>query len=131
MYFKIQKTINIPAKIIYNAWLNGKEHSNMTGGKATAANKINGKFTAWDGYISGKNLELVPHNYIKQAWRTSEFKKNQPDSILELTFIKITANKTKVILKHSNLEEIDIHYKKGWGTHYFTPMKKYFELKKK
>jgi activator of HSP90 ATPase len=129
MQFTVQKTINAPAKIIYSAWLNSVEHSKMTGGKAKTTDKLNSKFTAWDGYITGKNVELIPNSYIKQVWRTSEFAKNQPDSILELKFIKISSKKTKVILKHSKLEDIDIHYKKGWGTHYFTPMKEYFESK--
>ena len=43
---------------IYAAMLSGPKHSKMTGGKATGSAKVGGKFTAWDGYISGLNVEL-------------------------------------------------------------------------
>lgn len=43
---------------VYEAFIDAKKHSAFTGSKATCNPKIGGKFTAWDGYISGKNLEL-------------------------------------------------------------------------
>ena len=50
----------IPAKPaeIYKAWLSSKGHSAMTGSAAKVTGKVGGKFTAWDGYIFGKTLEL-------------------------------------------------------------------------
>lgn len=72
---KLQLTLTLAAtpQKIYNAWLNGREHTRFTGGKASASAKVNGKFTAWDGYISDKNLELANGKKIVQAWRTTEF----------------------------------------------------------
>jgi hypothetical protein len=34
---KVSATFSVPASKIYNAWLDGKEHSAMTEGKATAS----------------------------------------------------------------------------------------------
>lgn len=73
-------TAVIPAnpQKIYKAWLNSKEHTAMSGSKATASAKIKGKFTAWDGYISGHNLELQDGKKIVQAWRSTEFPEKRP-----------------------------------------------------
>ena len=57
----IKQTVFIPATPVqvYVAYINAKKHSDFTGGKATCDPKVGGKFTAWDGYIIGKNLELI------------------------------------------------------------------------
>lgn len=126
MQFTVSVTINAPARVIYKGWLNGREHSRMTGGKATGSSKVNGRFTAWDGYVSGRNVELRPSRLIRQSWRTTEFKDDQEDSMLRIELIPKGKNKTKVVLTHSKLMKGDLHYKQGWRRHYFQPMKKYF-----
>ena len=54
----------IPAKPseIYEAWLNSESHAAMTGSVAQVDGKVGGKFTAWDGYISGTTLDLTPRS---------------------------------------------------------------------
>src|SRR5688572_20560702 len=81
-------TIVLPATPdeIYNAWLSSEGHSALTGSPAQVDGKVGGEFTAWDGYISGRTLELEPGHRIVQAWRTSEFPEEAPDSRLELLF---------------------------------------------
>ncbi len=39
----------------------------MTSGKAFSTNKVGENFTAGDGYISGKNLELMENEKIVQS----------------------------------------------------------------
>ena len=46
MEFTLKTTLNAPAKDIYNAWISSEGHTGMTGGEATATNKIGGSFTA-------------------------------------------------------------------------------------
>ena len=118
----------IPAEpdVIYKAWLSGKQHSDMTGSAATVVARVGGKHTAWDGYISGKNLELEPGKRIVQSWRSTDFAADAPDSRLE---VALTAAKggTKITLTHSDLPAgSSAEYKKGWIDYYFTPMKEYF-----
>lgn len=123
---KIKVVLPVKADKLYKAWLNGKEHSLFTGAEAKASDKVNGKFTAWDGYIEGKNLELVPGKKIVQSWRTSEFAENAPDSKLELTFEE-KGGKTTLHLTHLNLQKGDAKkYTQGWKEFYFAPMKAYF-----
>ncbi len=119
-------TLPVKAEKLYKAWLSSKEHSLFTGGKAKVSAKVNGKFTAWDGYISGKNLELKSGKKIVQSWRTSEFPEDAPDSILEITFEE-KAGKTKLNLYHHGLQKGDAKkYSQGWKDYYFLPMKTYF-----
>ncbi len=111
---------------IYVAWLDSIQHSKMTGGQAICSNKIGGSFTAWDGYIEGKNIELKPNQEIIQSWRTSEFDENDADSKL-IILLKESENGTELILNHSNIPEGQTQYRKGWLEHYFTPMENYFK----
>lgn len=60
MEFTLKTGIEAPAEAIYKALLSTKGHTNMTGGTATSSNKGGGSFTAWDGYIQGKNKILEP-----------------------------------------------------------------------
>ena len=98
----------------------------MTGNAAKVDGKVGGKFTAWDGYIFGSTLELEPDQRIVQAWRTSEFPEDAPDSRLEILFEEV-AEGTKVTLIHSNMPEDQVDsYRQGWEDFYFRPMKEYF-----
>ena len=73
------------AQEIYDAWLDSLVHSEMTGGEATMSDEIGAEVSAWDGYISGRNLELVPGERIVQSWRTTEFTDEHGDSIVTIT----------------------------------------------
>jgi len=57
---------------VYRAFVSSKEHTEFTGSEAKCSAKVGGRFTAWDKYISGKNLELVQGKKIVQEWKTSE-----------------------------------------------------------
>jgi uncharacterized protein YndB with AHSA1/START domain len=68
-----------PAEI-YNAWLDNIAHSEMTGGEAIMSDEVGAEVSAWDGYITGRILELVPGERIVQSWRTTEFDDEIEDS---------------------------------------------------
>jgi activator of HSP90 ATPase len=114
---------------IYKMWLSSSGHSAMTGSPAKSAAKKNGKFTAWDGYISGENLELKPGKLIVQAWRTTEFPDGAADSRLEIR-LEPSGKGTKLTLLHTEIPAGQAaEYKKGWKDYYFDPMKEYFKKK--
>lgn len=125
MEFTLKANINASAKEIYETWLSGKGHSEMTGGRASISDKVGEKFSAWDGYIKGKNLELEPNKRILQSWRTSQFEENEKDSQIEI-LLNEADGQTELILIHTDVPESGEHYKAGWENHYFTPMKEYF-----
>ena len=84
MPYTFTLTASIPAspEEIYQAWLDSLAHSEMTGGEASMSDQIGAEVSAWDGYISGRNIELIPSERIVQAWRTSEFEDEDEDSVI-------------------------------------------------
>lgn len=126
-FLKLSVTLPVSADKLYKAWLSSKEHSAFTGSESKASARLNAAFSAWDGYISGKNLELVPGKKIVQSWRTTEFADDAPDSILELTFEE-KDSKTTLHLYHHGLQKGDAKkYTDGWKDFYFKPMKDYYK----
>src|ERR1700682_4399446 len=83
--FTLTTTIPASAEDIYEAWLDSLAHSEMTGGEAIMSDEVGAEVAAWDGYITGRNLELVPGKRIVQSWRTSEFTDQHEDSIITVT----------------------------------------------
>ena len=124
--FTVSDIIPASKEAVYKAWLDSEKHAKMTNTTAaTGSTKVGGSFMAHDGYISGKNVELVPYSKIVQTWRSTEFKDGEEDSFIEVTFENKDGG-TLVTLTHSNVPEGGEHYESGWKTHYFEPMKAYF-----
>ncbi|MGO8800491.1 MAG: SRPBCC domain-containing protein [Roseiarcus sp.] len=128
--FKLVTTIPATPEAIYDAWLDGAAHSAMTGAEATASDKVGASFTAWDGYIHGRNIELVKGRRIVQSWRTSEFSDGEPDSTISVTLSPVKGG-AELTLEHANAPEDQRGYEEGgWEDNYFKPMKKYFSKRK-
>lgn len=125
MQFTLKTQLPASPQAIYTAWLSSAGHTAMIGGSSEATDKVGAPFTAWDGYISGKNLQLEPHNRIVQSWRTTEFSDAEPDSQIEILLEAVDGG-TDLTLIHTNVPPHGEQYIKGWEDHYFTPMKAYF-----
>ena len=123
--FEVSEQFEAIPEDIYDAWLDSERHSNMTGGVAEVSNLIGGEFEAWDGYIQGKNLELIPGACILQEWRTTEFDDSDEDSLLEIRLASSDVG-TLLTIRHSNLPDHGMQYRQGWIDAYFVPMKEYF-----
>jgi uncharacterized protein YndB with AHSA1/START domain len=124
--YRLTAVIPASARDIYDAWLDSAAHSKMTGGQAKASAELGAEITAWDGYISGRNLELTPGERIVQAWRTTKFPEDHEDSIITLTFEE-RDDGTLLTLSHSNVPEGHLGYEQGgWQKSYFEPMIAYF-----
>ena len=115
---------------VFQALINPKLHAAFTGAKATGTARVGGKFTAWDGFISGKHLKLQPGKYIQQEWSTSIWPEAAPPSILEFRLNK-KKDGTELTMVQSGvpLEQAE-RYRKGWGKSYWNPMKGYFKRSK-
>jgi len=118
----------IPAKPeeIYRAWLSTEGHTAMTGSPAKVDGRVDGEFTAWEGYIWGTFLELEENRRILQSWHTSEFPEGAEDSGVEV-LLEAVDNGTKLTLIHTQIPEGQTEsYEKGWEDFYFKPMREYF-----
>lgn len=135
----IQQSVEFPAspETLFELYLDSKKHSAATGSKARLGRKAGQKFTAFEGMLEGKNLLVIPNKLIVQAWRSTGWKKADPDSILILSFSRpANAGKNKnvgqVDLVHVNVPEYDhAGVTKGWDQFYWTPWQAYLAAKKK
>ena len=100
--FKLTAIVPASPQEIYDAWLDSFAHSEMTGSQAMLSDEIGAEIYAWDGYITGRNLELVPGERIVQSWRTTEFGDEHEDSIITLTLEGVDGG-TLLTLVHSNV----------------------------
>ncbi|MFC2019030.1 SRPBCC domain-containing protein [Chloroflexota bacterium] len=85
-----------------------------------------GKFSAYDGYNEGINLELVPDRKIVQSWRGSDwpeghysrttFSLDEAGGVTHLTFIQTDVP-----------EEFYHDIYQGWHDYYWKPMKDMLE----
>jgi activator of HSP90 ATPase len=128
--FKVSVTLPVSPKQLYAAWLDSRQHSDFTGKPASIVPFVSGAFEAFDGYITGKTLELDPGKRILQSWRTKEFPADAPDSLLEVLITK-SEKGSRLTLLHTNLPKDQVEqYKDGWNEYYFVPMKEFFSAKK-
>ena len=122
---------NTTVATLYNTYVDAKEHSKATGMPVTIQPKEGSKFRSDDGYITGKNFQLVKNKLIVQSWRASDWN----DSDLDSTFILSFEQKGKdgiVNMVHANIPDNQFAgIKDGWNTYYWKPWKKYFSSKKK
>jgi activator of HSP90 ATPase len=124
--FTLRAEFPATPEVIYTAWLSSAGHSAMTGSPARVEPVVGGAFSAWDGYITGRTLELVPFSRIVQAWRTGEFADADPDSRLEIK-LEVKGSTTQLTLTHSQIPVGQAEsYKAGWEEWYFGPMREYF-----
>jgi uncharacterized protein YndB with AHSA1/START domain len=129
--FTLTTTIPASPQEIYEAWLDSVVHSEMTGGEASMSDATGAKVSAWDGYITGRNLELVPAERIVQSWRTTQFTDEHEDSQITLT-LQAVEDGTLLTLEHANVPDVQKSYEEGgWQKHYFDPMKEYFAKRKR
>jgi activator of HSP90 ATPase len=128
-----QKVIipKVSPKQVYEAYVDPKKHSEFTGSEATGKPVVGGKFTAWDGYISGKFLELEESKRVVQEWTSTDFPEGAPTSRLELTFREVPKG-TEIVMVHSNVpKDQEDETADGWTEYYWEPLKQYFKKKPK
>jgi uncharacterized protein YndB with AHSA1/START domain len=124
--FTVSDVIPATPQAIYDAWLDSRAHARMTGAKAKASAKVGDAFSAWDGYATGRNLELDPGKRIVQSWRTTDFAASDPDSKITITLTPSGSSGTRITLLHTRVPDGHDNVKIGWRDYYFEPMKEYF-----
>jgi activator of HSP90 ATPase len=121
----------ITPKEVYQAYVDPKKHSKFTDSKATGKPVVGGKFTAWDGYISGKFLELEEGKRVVQEWASTDFPEGSPPSKLELIF-RLVPKGTEIEMVHSNVpKDQEDETAEGWTEFYWEPLKQYFKKEPK
>jgi activator of HSP90 ATPase len=111
---------------VYEALMDSRKHSKFTGSKVSMGKRKGAKFSAYDGYIEGVILDLVPDQKIAQSWRGSDWPENHYS---EVTFL-LKQIDDGTILEFTQTGVPDQLYEdtsQGWHDFYWTPMKKMLE----
>jgi activator of HSP90 ATPase len=90
--------------------------------KPTAINaEVGGTFTLFGGYVTGRNLEMLPDERLVQAWRAGSWKPGT-FSIATFSFVKEGA-KTKLLFDHRGFPDGEgSSLAQGWHAHYWGPL---------
>jgi activator of HSP90 ATPase len=115
---------------LYDMLMNAKKHAALTGAKVIMSKKPRGKFSVFDGYCKGYNIELIAGEKIVQAWHFAE--DGWPDdhySTCTFVFEKVNS-KTKLTFTQTDVPEHKVEeLENGWKEIYWNPMKAYLKNK--
>ncbi len=111
---------------VYEALMDSDKHSQFTGDKASISREIGGKFSAFDGYSEGVNLELVPDKKIVQKWRASDWLEGHYSKV---TFaLEEAGDRTRLTFTQTGVPEEEYEdVSQGWRDYYWEPMKEMLE----
>ena len=129
--FKQQLALNARPEDVYDVLMSSKKHSKLTGSAARISTKVGGTISVFDGYASGKNVELEPGKRIVQTWRAVEDAWPEGhDSIIIFDLSPLGKNRTKLLFEHRDVPaELAANFKQGWIDFYWTPLKTMFTTK--
>ena len=124
----IRQTVLLPGppEAVYAALMTTKGHRGFSGATARISPRVGGTFEAWDGYIHGINVELVPGRKIVQKWRPSEADWPQDYYSVVRYLLTKTPTGTRVAFTHSGvLPQHAGHLAEGWKDHYWARLRTY------
>ena len=106
---------------IYEALLDAKQFTTLTGMTAKISREVGGTFSVFDGHIIGRNIELAPNQRIVQAWRVVDW----PEGVWSIVRFELkkqgsgTRLGTRLILDHQGFPDgLKDHLAEGWKDHY-------------
>ena len=113
---------------LYEIFMDSKKHADLVSSSAVISRKVGGKFTVYDDYITGENIELAENKKIVQKWRgEEECWPKEHFSILTIEFEKVKEG-TKLKLNQEKVpSKCADSFEKGWHDFYFNPLKNIFE----
>jgi activator of HSP90 ATPase len=110
---------------VYATLMDSRKHSEFTSAKASIGKYAGDLISAYDGYIVGENMELIPGEKIVQTWRSDE--KGWPEDHFSVVIFELHKVKggTRLKFTHKNVPATKANeIKKGWHEFYWVPLKK-------
>ena len=128
---KIHQEVKIDAtpEAIFEVLTDSTKFKAMTGGKATEISREpGGSISLFDGYVSGRHIELTPGKRVVQAWRGA----NWPEGVYSIVRFELTTDGDGAILTFDQIGhpvEHQPHLETGWGKMYWEPMQAHLAKK--
>lgn len=123
----IRQTVEFdaPPHAVFDALIDAKKHAAFTGAKARIEPRVGGTFSVWDRYATGTTTRLEKDKVIVQAWRTTDFSPDDPDSSVMFHFSR-KGKGTRLIFVHSKVPDaLAEDIAQGWIDYYWEPLKAY------
>jgi activator of HSP90 ATPase len=104
--------------------LSGAMKSMAPGAKPTEISReAGGAFTLFGGYVTGRQIELVPSERIVEAWRAGSWDRGAY-SIVRFELVE-QGTETKIVFDHTGFPKGTAeHLASGWKAHYWEPLEK-------
>ena len=112
-------------KVVYETLMSSTKHSAFTNGEAKISPKVGGAFTTFDGWATGKNIELEPGKLIVQTWRAEDWPTGH-FSTVKFQLLPAPGGNTKLLFTQTDVpvaKAKDIA--RGWRDYYWAAMKTY------
>ena len=90
---------------------------------AEISREVGGAFTLFGGYITGRQVELVPGERIVQAWRTGGW----PSGVYSIAKFELVeqGSGTRIVFDHTGFPKGEAEsLASGWKAHYWEPLAK-------
>lgn len=116
--------ISAPAGDVYKALTDEKEFSAFAGGDAVIQAQAGGRFSLFDGRITGVTIEYLPGKRLVQAWRAGAWQ----EGVYSIVTFEFKAEQAETVL---NLEQSGFpegekdHLDAGWHKMYWQPLEEY------
>ncbi|MFX0048512.1 MAG: SRPBCC domain-containing protein [Candidatus Hermodarchaeota archaeon] len=113
---------------IYEVFMDSKKHSKLTESKTKVSRELGGSFSAFEGSLTGKNVELVQDKKIVQTWRGDG--ENWPKGYYSTITLVLEPIDKGTLIKFTHLDIPEKAYesvKEGWDVYYWEPLKEMLE----
>ncbi len=112
---------------LFAMYLDPVAHAAITGAPVTIGHQAGSEFQAFGGVLTGVMLAVIEPRVIVQSWRSSQFRAEDPDSTLILSFSQ-TPTGGRIDLIHLDVPDHDFAgVTEGWEKYYWTPWRKHLE----
>ena len=119
----IEQTVTFIASphVVYEMLMDAAEHARFTGAEASISREVGGTFSAYDGALTGTNVEMVPDAKIVQSWRAGDWPEGHYSTatyLLEEEGGGTRLTFTQIGVPEQNYDDIN----QGWRDYYWSKM---------
>jgi activator of HSP90 ATPase len=120
-----QATIPADPHRVYQVLADAVALSALSGKSGKAASTEGDEFAAFDGNVTGRQVELVPDTRIVQTWRFPRWEPGQ-HSLVTFTLAAVDGGTCLAIDQHGEPDDWHEHIAANWPTFYLTPLTEHF-----
>jgi activator of HSP90 ATPase len=115
-----------PPQAVFDALTDERRHSAFTGNKASIDARAGGHFSAYDGYITGVFIEVIPSKKFVQEWRASDW----PAGASSTVTVELERKRGQTLLYFTQEgvpDEFAEAISQGWHDFYWDRLREYLE----